>query len=112
MMRYKRFDVVVTAFPYADDILVKKRPAVCIASFSPTRSIQLYWVLMVTSTKLKRWNGDVGITNLKKAGLPIPSIIRTAKIACVDASLIEKKSGVLDGTTKQAVQTTLQDLFV
>lgn len=111
MTRYKRFDIIVTAFPYADDVLVKKRPTVCIASFRPTRSIQLYWVLMVTSTKLKRWEGDIAIKDLKKAGLPIPSIVRTAKIACVDASLIEKKAGVLDASTKQAVQKTLDELF-
>ncbi|MBI5470612.1 type II toxin-antitoxin system PemK/MazF family toxin [Candidatus Kaiserbacteria bacterium] len=111
MMRFKRFDVVVTAFPYADDLLMKKRPAVCIASLRPFRNIELYWVLMITSTKLKGWQGDIAVTDLKRAGLPIPSIVRTAKIACVDASLIEKKVGILDTATKTAVQKTVQGLF-
>ena len=112
MMRYKRFDVVVTAFPYADALLAKKRPAVCVASFRPTRSIQIYWVLMITSSKLKGWQGDIAVRDLKMAGLPISSIVRTAKIACVDGSLIEKKAGTLDSTTKEATKKVLQDLFV
>ena len=110
MTRYKRWDVVVTVFPFADDIMVKRRPALCVAAFSPTRKIELYWVLMITSTTLKGWRGDIEIKNRKKAGLPIPSIVRSAKIACVDGSLIERKAGVLDTNTKTAVHKILQDL--
>ena len=111
MTRYREWDVVVTAFPFADDIAVKRRPVVCIAALNPTRTIELYWVLMITSTKLKGWRGDIEIQNRKKAGLPIPSIVRATKIACVDGSLIEKKAGVLDRVTKAEVRKALQETF-
>ena len=111
MMHYKKWDVLVTTFPFADDARSKKRPVLCVASFHPTKDIELYWVLMVTSTKLKGWQGDIEVHDLKRTGLPVPSIVRTTKIACVDASLIEKKAGVLDATTKEAVRRMLQDLF-
>lgn len=112
MMRYKRWDVVVTAFPFADSGAVKKRPALCIAALAPTRSIQLYWVLMITSTELKGWRGDIEIRDLKKTGLPIPSIIRAAKIACVDKSMIQKRVGVLDATTRTSVEKAVREQFL
>lgn len=111
MTRYKKWDVLVTAFPFADELRSKRRPAVCIAAFNPAAGIQLYWLLMITSTHLKGWEGDVAIADAKKAGLPIPSIVRTTKIACVDASFIEKKAGALDAKTKSAVQKTLRSYF-
>ena len=111
MMRYKHFDVLVTAFPFADSGLVKKRPVVCIASFHPSPAIELYWVLMVTSTKMKKWRGDIAIDDLSTAGLPIPSIVRTSKIACIDESMIEKRIGTLDRTAKDTVCATLKKIF-
>ncbi len=45
----------------------------------------LLWVIMVTSAAHRRWTGDVEVTDLRVAGLPSPSIIRTAKIATVEA---------------------------
>ncbi|MEK7509636.1 MAG: type II toxin-antitoxin system PemK/MazF family toxin [Patescibacteria group bacterium] len=111
MTRYKRWDVLVTAFPFADELRSKMRPAVCVAAFNPADDIELYWLLMITSTHLKGWKGDVDIDDVQKAGLPIPSIVRTSKIACVDASFVEKKAGVLDTRTKDAIRTMLQKYF-
>ena len=111
MTRYKKWDVLVTAFPFADELRSKKRPVVCIAAFNPAADIQLYWLLMVTSTRLKGWKGDIEIADIKKAGLPISSIVRTSKIACVDASLIEKRVGTLDLKTKNSVLKIVQSYF-
>ena len=111
MTRYRKWDVLVTAFPFADDLKSKRRPAICVASFNPTDGIVLYWLLMVTSTRLKGWKGDIEIGDAKKAGLPIPSIVRTSKIACIDASFIDRKAGTLDTRTKIAISAMLQKLF-
>ena len=46
----------------------------------------LLWVLMITSAQNRGWPGDVAIANLAAAGLPVPSVIRTAKIATIEAS--------------------------
>jgi mRNA interferase MazF len=40
---------------------------------------------MITSAANRGWSGDVAIANLSTAGLPAPSVIRTAKIATIDA---------------------------
>ena len=46
----------------------------------------MLWVLMVTSATHRRWDGDVEIDALADAGLPSASIVRSAKIATIDAA--------------------------
>jgi mRNA interferase MazF len=46
----------------------------------------LLWVVMITSAENRRWPGDLAIADLAMAGLPAPSVIRTAKIATIEAS--------------------------
>jgi mRNA interferase MazF len=50
----------------------------------------LLWVLMITSAENRGWTGDVEISNLSATGLPVPSIVRTAKVATIDAADAEK----------------------
>jgi len=45
----------------------------------------LLWVLMITSAENRGWDGDVIVGDLDAAGLPVPSVIRTAKIATIEA---------------------------
>jgi mRNA interferase MazF len=46
---------------------------------------RLLWVLMITSAQNRGWPGDVTIPDPAAAGLPAPSIVRTAKIATIEA---------------------------
>ena len=46
----------------------------------------LLWVLMITSAAHRRWSGDVHIPDPASIGLRIPSVVRTAKIATVEAA--------------------------
>ncbi len=41
---------------------------------------------MITSAENRGWPDDLPVTNLQLAGLPVPSIIRSAKMATIDAS--------------------------
>ena len=110
-MVYQRGDVVVTLFPFADGILAKERPALLFAGpWRVTRTIEVCWCLMITTTVLKGWPGDTDIPNLNKAGLPVPSIIRTLKFACVDTKNIAKKIGILDAKTLRAVRKEVRNI--
>lgn len=45
----------------------------------------LLWVLMITSAENRPWPGDVHLgSRFGEAGLPDPSVVRTAKIANVE----------------------------
>lgn len=103
MIHYKPGDVLVTAFPFADQSVSKRRPVLCVAHINPQKGTTLYWVVMITSTENKAWLGDINIEDFKTVGLPVPSIVRTAKIACIDGTLITKKVGTIDDTTYRAL---------
>ena len=83
-------DVVRAPFPYTDRDTRQHRPALVVASgLGPDQ--RLVWVLMITSAENRRWPEDVAIGPGHLAcGLPAPSLIRTAKIATVEADRIER----------------------
>lgn len=103
----RRFDVVIVPFPYADQLAEKRRPALVVSADAFNRKHGLLWVAMITSAANPRWSGDVPITNLGKAGLPAPSVIRTAKIATIEPARIVRVAGKIDGKAAQAVRGQL-----
>ncbi len=54
----------------------------------------LLWAVMITSAQNRGWPGDVPVNNLAAAGLPVPSVIRTAKIATIEAADAAKLGAV------------------
>jgi mRNA interferase MazF len=46
----------------------------------------LLWVAMISSAENRGWPGDVPITALARAGLPVASVIHPAKIATINAA--------------------------
>jgi mRNA interferase MazF len=78
--------IVRVPFPYSDGTTRQHRPALVVAS---TADGFLIWVLMVTSEENRGWPGDVPIADHAACGLPAPSIIRTAKIATIEAKAAE-----------------------
>jgi mRNA interferase MazF len=75
------WDVVRVPFPYTDRPVLQRRPALVIA----TPTADLLWVIMITSAANRGWAGDVDVSDLAGAGLPVPSLVRTAKIATIEA---------------------------
>lgn len=91
---YDPFDVVVVPFPYADRLAEKRRPALVISN----RKLAIHglvWVAMITSADNERWPTDVPIDDLARAGLPAPSVVRPAKIACIEPGRIVRRAGRL-----------------
>lgn len=106
-LRHDPFDIVAVPFPYADRLAEKRRPALVISTrrLSP---FGLIWIAMITSATDRAWSCDVPIDDLKRAGLPVPCVIRTAKIASVSVTRIERRAGRLDKTTIRAVQLKIK----
>jgi mRNA interferase MazF len=101
------WDVVRVDFPYADEPTVRARPALVVATPNATEAFSLVWVLMITSARHAPWPWDVAITDLAAAGLPRPSLIRTAKIASLDGRLA-KTVGHLSPADRRAVTASLK----
>lgn len=101
-------DVVVVPFPYADVLAEKKRPAAVIATI-PERG--LLWIAMITSAGNEPWSGDVPIRDLVSAGLPKPSVVRPAKIACISAERLIRRAGMLSHAEKEAVMKCIHRIL-
>lgn len=82
---FDRGDVVKVPFPYTDKPTRQRRPALVVSGADFNESSGLLWVLMITSAENRGWPGDVRVSNLGRAGLPVESVVRTAKIATIDA---------------------------
>jgi mRNA interferase MazF len=104
---FDAFDIVVVPFPYADRLAEKRRPALVISN-RKLAPFGLIWVAMITSADNAPWSCDVDIADLARAGLPAPSVVRPAKIACIEPARIERRAGRLDKATARAVAQKLK----
>lgn len=86
MAIFSQGDVVKVPFPYTDRSTRQFRPALVVSTRGIEAAHGLLWVIMITSAENRAWPGDVRVANLAAAGLPVPSVIRTAKIATIEAS--------------------------
>jgi mRNA interferase MazF len=105
--RFYPFDIVVVPFPYADRLAEKRRPALVISN-RKLAAHGVIWVAMITSAENEPWGSDVGVPDLNRAGLPAPSVVRPAKIACIEPARIDRRIGRLDKTTAKVVERRLR----
>jgi mRNA interferase MazF len=105
--RFDPFDVVVVPFPYADRLAEKRRPALVVSNRKLAQH-GLVWIAMITSAENERWDSDVPIDDLKQAGLPVPSVVRPAKIVCIESARILRRAGRLDRAAAKAVEQRLR----
>ena len=85
MPTFKPGDVIKIPFPYVEKPVQRHRPALVVSSSELQEIHGMLWVLMITSAENRPWAGDVEITDLEKAGLPAPSVVRCARIATMEA---------------------------
>jgi mRNA interferase MazF len=104
---FDAFDVVVVPFPYSDRLAEKRRPALVVSNRTLTE-FGLLWLAMITSADNERWSCDIAIDELAEAGLPAPSVVRPAKIACIEPARVLRRAGRLDLATAELVARRLQ----
>ena len=90
MPTFETWDVVKVSFPYTDRPVRQRRPALVIAAGDLQTVHGLLWLVMITSAANRGWPGDVPVSDLDAAGLPVPSIVRPAKLATIEARDAEK----------------------
>jgi len=84
MPTFERWAIVKVPFPYTDRPVRERRPALVVSSEEIQERHGLAWVLMITSLANRGWEDDVTISDSTFAGLPAPSVVRTAKLATIE----------------------------
>jgi mRNA interferase MazF len=94
-------------FPHTNRPVRQRRPALVVATHDKPGMPRLLWVLMITSAANRGWSGDVLISDIAEAGLPVESLVRTEKIATIEARDADA-IGRLPLADRGPVQTLLQ----
>jgi mRNA interferase MazF len=100
---FKLWDVVVVPFPYSDQPTDKLRPALVVSSPKHMAQSGVAYLVMITSAENSPWLGDVAVSNLRGAGLPAPSVVRSAKIMTLNIDRIVRRLGALPKTDQEKV---------
>ena len=111
MASFSPWDVVKVPFPHTDRPIRQYRPALVIVAGAVAARHRLLWVLMITSAQNRRWSDDVSVSDLDEAGLPVPSVIRCAKIATLDARDAQP-IGVLAENDRTKVAARVRHLLI
>ena len=103
MVNFRQGDGIKVPFPYTDRPTRQSRPALVVSVGGIEQAHGLLWVVMITSAENRGWPGDVPVTNLAAAGLPVASVIRTAKLATIEASDATKLGRVPAAVSRKVV---------
>lgn len=110
MPSFEAGDVVRVPFPYTNRESTQRRPALVISG-GAIGSGMLLWVLMITSTANRPWPKDIAIASPGEAtGLPAPSMVRTLKIATIEASAADR-IGAISVSELAAVRARLRGIL-
>jgi mRNA interferase MazF len=103
MATFSQGDIVKVPFPYTDKTTRQSRPALVVSAPELQEAHNLIWVVMITSAENRGWSTDVSISGLSRAGLPVASVIRTAKIATIDASDASRLGTISEAQLAQVI---------
>lgn len=110
MATFNQGDVVKVPFPYTVRSTRQSRPALVVSTPGLQQAHNLVWVVMITSAENRGWPSDVAITALSRAGLPVPSVIRPAKIAMIDAADATRLGAITEAQLRQVIGRIRREL--
>lgn len=106
------FDLVLVPFPFSDLSTKKKRPALVLTHLDGVKDSKLVICAMVTSNiESPMISGDIVMQDWQKAGLPLASKIRLAKLVSLEENLIIKRIGKLTKTDQNGIKKEFHKLF-
>jgi mRNA interferase MazF len=111
MLTFNTWDIIKVPFPYTNRPVRERRPALVIAASTIQEQHGLLWVMMITSSENRGWPGDVVVSELEVSGLPVASVVRTAKIVTIETKEAER-IGVLPPDDCIAVRHQLLNILV
>jgi mRNA interferase MazF len=90
----ERFDVAVVLFPFIDRARAKPRPALVLSGRAFNAAHGATVMALITTAAFTRWPSDVAISDLARAGLSAPSVVRF-KLFTLENGIIARRIGRL-----------------
>jgi mRNA interferase MazF len=112
MAIFRQGDVIKVPFPYTDRSARQYRPALVVSTGGIEAAHGLLWVTMITSAENRGWAGDLSVGSLALSGLPVPSVIRTAKLATIEVGDATRLGRVSTSLLKRAIGRIARELGV
>ena len=111
MIRYNRGDVILVPFPFSDQTVTKKRPAIVVSS-DTYNSISPDIVIMAITgqTRGPFGVGEFLIEDWQGAGLLKPSAVKSA-ISTIEQSLVLKLLGRFSSEDLSTLEKALKELL-
>ena len=106
MKKVKIGDVVLLKFPFTDNTVIKRRPALILKNCEDGDVI----VCRITS-KIHRSKYDVYLSNWSNCGLKLPSVVRIHKIATLEMDMIEVVMGQIDDATLSEIKAIYHSII-
>lgn len=105
-MAYRRGNVVLVPFPFADARASKVRPTLVVSDPAYETETGSVIVVQITSQSV-RYSGNRALRDWREAGLQHPSVVRL-KLATLAASLIRFSPGSATARDLASVETALR----
>ena len=110
MINYKRGDVVLVGFLFADESGLKRRPAVVLSSRGYHQNRQEVIIAAVTSNVDRVRFGDHALAGWKEAGLLFPSLV-TGILRTIKLQMIHRRLGAVPVREMKAIDLNLQKIL-
>lgn len=110
-MTFDAGDVIIVPFPFTDRTTSKRRPALVLSNAAFNTGTGHVIAAMITSAKQSSWAGDVALTDLAAAGLPVPCVMRM-KLFTLEAGLVVRKAGQLASGDAAKVHAAIKGIVV
>ncbi len=98
-------DIVLLKFPFTDAVTFKKRPALVLNDIGDGDLL----VCRITS-QLYETPFDLSVTDWKKCGLKLPSVIRIHKVATLEKEMVDEIIGKIGDKMKDQVRIRFTSL--
>jgi mRNA interferase MazF len=98
---------VLVPFPYSERTHATVRPAVVVSASALAASTGMHYVAMITNAAHRPWRGDVQVSDLGSAGLPVESVVRPAKIATIAEEALIRRIGSLPKADRNRVSASI-----
>jgi len=111
MTTYKFGDIILVPFPFTDQTISKKRPAVVVSS-DEYNTGRADLIIMAVTSRLYQVNklGEKLVDDWKGAGLLKPSVFKPV-LATIENTLVLRKLGCLKAEDRHTLTQILHDIF-